>query len=203
MLHSTYGLHNTYYSLLKTWEKPVSLCNNRHTRILRMHLYRLALFPPCSLGYSWCLEAPEEEVKLDWQHTAFQISYQWLLPLSVPLGERLLKVMSYVQFKSSVSTDLDPEISQTLSQHPDSLQQLIWGPCHIYNKGLLGLASMRGDMPNLQDTWDPREWRGLAGWNSVEWGYLLGDGGEEEWDREQSGGRPGMRWRLDCKSIKK
>jgi hypothetical protein len=44
-----------------------------------------------------------------------------------------------------------PEISQTLDHQPGSIHQLIWGPQHIYNKGLLDLGSVRED--------DSRNWR--------------------------------------------
>ena len=37
----------------------------------------------------------------------------------------------------AVSINLDPEISQTLNHQPGSIHQLIWGPQHIYSKGLI------------------------------------------------------------------
>jgi hypothetical protein len=37
-------------------------------------------------------------------------------------------------------------------------------PQHIYNRGLLGLGSIREDTPNHQETGDLREFRVLVGW---------------------------------------
>jgi hypothetical protein len=41
---------------------------------------------------------------------------------------------------------------------------VIWGPQHIYSRGLLGLDSVREDASNPQETWGSREWGGLVGW---------------------------------------
>jgi hypothetical protein len=57
-----------------------------------------------------------------------------------------------------------PKISQTLNQQPGSIHQLIWGPQHIYSRGLPGLGSVREDAPYIQETRSPREWSGLVGW---------------------------------------
>jgi hypothetical protein len=58
---------------------------------------------------------------------------------------------------------------------------------HIYSRGLPGLASVKEDAPNIQETWGPREWGGLMvrecgakGTSSWRWG-------EEVWDGEQLG----------------
>jgi len=45
----------------------------------------------------------------------------------------------------AMSINLDPKISQTLDYQPGSIHQLIWGPQHIYSRGLLGLGSVRED----------------------------------------------------------
>jgi hypothetical protein len=50
-----------------------------------------------------------------------------------------------------------PEISQTLVHQGGNIQQLIWGPQHIYNRRLLGLDSVREDAPNPEDIGGPRE----------------------------------------------
>jgi hypothetical protein len=67
-------------------------------------------------------------------------------------------------------------------------------PQHIYGRGLLGLCSVREDVPNPQETGGPREFRGLGGWGEV-WGLPYGDG---------AGRRYGMwkSWRLDWKGSK-
>jgi hypothetical protein len=72
-------------------------------------------------------------------------------------------------------------------QQPGSIHQMIWGPQHIYSRGLPGLASVREDVPNPGETWDPREWEGL--WSrGVGGDTLLETGlGEDIWDGEQSG----------------
>ena len=44
--------------------------------------------------------------------------------------------------------NLDPETSQTLNHQPGSIHQRLWGPKHIYSKGLPGLSSVREDPPN-------------------------------------------------------
>jgi hypothetical protein len=44
--------------------------------------------------------------------------------------------------RQEVSTNLDPEISQSLSHQPGSIQQLMWDPWHIY-RGLPGMPSVR------------------------------------------------------------
>ena len=54
--------------------------------------------------------------------------------------------------------------------------QLKSDPQHTYNKGLLGLGSVREDTPNPQETGGPRDFRRWgAGW----WGYPSGDKGAE------------------------
>jgi len=45
-------------------------------------------------------------------------------------------------------------------------------PPHIYSRGLLGLGSVRENVPNPQETGIPREWGGLVGW--VQWGHPHG-----------------------------
>jgi hypothetical protein len=80
------------------------------------------------------------------------------------------------------------EISQTLRHQPGSIHYLVRGPSHIYSRGLPGLASVREDVPNSRETWDPREWRGLARggvrdmgtsshrqmWGGMGWGTVRG-----------------------------
>jgi hypothetical protein len=57
-----------------------------------------------------------------------------------------------------------PEISLTLDHQTFGIFQLIWGPQHMYSRGLLGLCSFRDDAPNPQETVGPREFRGEMGW---------------------------------------
>jgi hypothetical protein len=55
-----------------------------------------------------------------------------------------------------------PDISQTLDHQPGSIHQLIWGPQHIYSRGLLGLGSVKEVADNPQEIGGPREFRGLG-----------------------------------------
>ena len=64
-----------------------------------------------------------------------------------------------------------------LSHQPGSIHELIWGPQHIYNRGLPCLASVREDKPNPWETWGPREWGGLTGVEGMgtsSWGQVRG-----------------------------
>ena len=42
---------------------------------------------------------------------------------------------------------------------------------------MAGLASVREDAPNPRETWGPREWEGLMGWEWWVWGHPIGNGG--------------------------
>jgi hypothetical protein len=53
-----------------------------------------------------------------------------------------------------------PKISQTLDHQPGSIYQLIWGPQHIYSRGLQGLGLVKDDTPNPQETGGPKEFKG-------------------------------------------
>jgi len=68
-----------------------------------------------------------------------------------------------------------PEISKTLDHQPGNIHQRIWSPQHICSRALSGLASVREDAPNPQETGGPRDFRGLVGW--VIWGHPCGDMG--------------------------
>ena len=53
----------------------------------------------------------------------------------------------------------------------------------IYSRGLLGLGLVREDVPNPQETGDPRD---LEVWWGGGWGHPHRDmGGEEVWDVEE------------------
>jgi hypothetical protein len=85
--------------------------------------------------------------------------------------------------KTVVSTNLNPEISQTLSHQPGSIYQVILGPKYIYSRGLLGLDSVREDASNHEGTGAPGS--GTVWW--VEgmgvWGHPRSDRSRDEvWD---------------------
>jgi hypothetical protein len=65
--------------------------------------------------------------------------------------------------KPSVSTNLDPGRSQTVSHKPDSIEEMAQGPQHTYSRGLPGPTSVWEDTPILGETWGPREGRSLKG----------------------------------------
>ena len=61
----------------------------------------------------------------------------------------------------AVSINLNPwDLSNT--GLPDNIHQLIWGPQHIYSRGLPALCAFRDDAPNTQETGGPRDFRGLV-----------------------------------------
>jgi hypothetical protein len=62
---------------------------------------------------------------------------------------------------------------------PGSIHHLIRGPQHIFNRGLLGIDSVREDAPRLE---------GVGGW---EYGYILLVPGREVWVVEESEGGQG------------
>ena len=76
------------------------------------------------------------------------------------------------------------EISQTLDHQTDSIHQLIWGSQYTYSRRLPGLCSFRYDAPNLQETGDPREFRGQVGWGVRTSTWREGCG-EYVWDAKQ------------------
>jgi hypothetical protein len=58
----------------------------------------------------------------------------------------------------------------------------------MHSRGLPSLASVREEAANTQETWGPREWEGLVGW---QWGGDILLETEKEWDEELSEGGPG------------
>jgi hypothetical protein len=70
------------------------------------------------------------------------------------------------------AVSINPRDLSDLSHQPGSM---IWGPQHIYSRGLLGLDSMRGDATNPQEIWGHRDWEGLVGGGGEE--FLLEIGG--------------------------
>jgi hypothetical protein len=87
------------------------------------------------------------------------------------------------------SLSLDPEIFQTLDHQTVSAHQLIWGPQHIYSRGLLGWCSFGDDASNPQETGGPREFRVQVGWGMGASTWRQGVGSKYEmWSSWRMGG---------------
>ena len=65
----------------------------------------------------------------------------------------------------------DKQNKGLLSHQPGSTQELVWGPRHIYGRGLPGLPSVGEDLPN---PWDLRL-QGVGRPGGSHRGHLLGD----------------------------
>ena len=83
------------------------------------------------------------------------------------------------------------------------IHYLIWGPWHIYSRGLVSLASVREDAATPWESWNPKEWWGLVvwGWGGRDILFEMRLGWEEGMGWKGFRIRAGREWSLDSEKI--
>ena len=94
--------------------------------------------------------------------------------------------------KTNVLLTWTSKISPTLSHQPGSMHYLIWGSQHIYIRELPDLASVGEDTPTSQESWGPREWESLVGWEWWASSWRQKQGGRMIWGTVRGWSRRGI-----------